>query len=143
MKLIVLHISNKQGKEIIYFEGSPRQLLSEISVTSYRLRSWLHQYLDIHAPEHLWLHDLLLNFRPLLVNHLRLFIQINLSTVLMNSLPLLSLDGGLALPHLLRLVVPRWSALISKMISYLSSMIVFLISLVGLWPYILNLRGLR
>lgn len=138
-KLIVLHVSNKQVKRLVYFEGSPRQLMSEMTVTSYRLRSWLYQYADIHSSELIWLHDFLLNFRPLLVNHLRLFIQINLSTVLLNSLPVLYLDGGQALPLLLKAVFPRWFSSISMIISCVSSAVVLVISIVGLWPYILSM----
>jgi hypothetical protein len=105
-QLLVLQTVSRKTPKTVYFEGPPSQLLSEIRVSSYRLRSWWYQLLDLGYLESL--HGTLLQLRFNVKMHLRLLVQINLSTLLLNSLPVLYLDGGQALPHLLKALFPRY-----------------------------------
>lgn len=98
--------SQKNNQKILYFIGSPLQLVHHTSISAYRLRNYMYEY--IHIDKMPYLHNFALTFRSNIVMYLKLLIQINLSSALMNSLPIIHLDGGQILPHILRIYLPRY-----------------------------------
>ena len=89
----------------LYFQGSAKQIISDTKMSSFRLRSWLYNWLGIHEIE--WLHSFFLSFRSYIVMYLKLLMQVNLSSAFMNSLPIAQLDGAQVLIHLLKIFLPK------------------------------------